>query len=302
MKKFFLPIIAIVCAGAVLTSCDDDDYSAGPQSDGAYFATTTVCDYTNLFRDATVIEIPVLRNSEGSAASFGLTFTDPSGKFIAPSSVYFAEGQSQTLIPITFDGEDLELTDYKVTLALDEKAYPYGITTLELTIGLDGSLRWASLGTGKYTDGFLTSLFGMEPVVQDVEIQYNLGTEGLYRIVNPYGDGTPYVEPGEVAPDDIRYMEIDASNPKNVVIEPFATGLDWGYGEIVFFSASYYYMEGGYSAATIIANNLNGTLEDNVITFNNKALFVQMGTDLYYGNTNDAFRLELPTTDADSQE
>ncbi|WP_302591020.1 hypothetical protein [uncultured Muribaculum sp.] len=296
MKKYFLPLIAMLCAGAVFTSCDDDDYSAGPESDGAYFATNTANKFVNLFRDETVIEIPVLRNSDGEAASFGLTLTDPSGMFSVPEAVTFSQGQKETLVPITFDGEALALTDYKVELSINGNAYPYGITTLSLTIGLDGSLRWARLGTGKYTDGFLTSLFGMEPVVQDVEIDYNLGTKGLYRIVNPYGDGTPYVEEGEVDPNDIRYMEIDASNPKNVVIEPFNSGLDWGYGEMTFMSASYYYMDLGNSAEAIIANKLNGTLVNNVITFNSGALFVQMDK-LYKANTNEAFRLELPVSE-----
>ncbi len=136
----------------------------------------------------------------------------------------------------------------------------------------------------------------MDPVVQDVEIDYNLGTKGLYRIVNPYGDGTPYVEEGEVDPNDIRYMEIDVSNPKNVVIEPFNSGLDWGYGEMTFMSASYYYMDLGNNAEEIVANKLNGTLVNNVITFNSGALFVQMDK-LYKANTNEAFRLELPVSE-----
>lgn len=297
MKKFFLPILAMVCAGAAFTSCSDDDYSAGPLSDGAYFPTNTVTKYTNLFRDASVIEIPMMRNGDAEAATFALKLTDPSGMFSVPASVSFAAGQNEALVPITFDGEALALSDYTVQLSIADNAFPYGITDLTLTIGLDGSLRWARMGTGKYVDGFLTSLFGMEPVEQEVEIDYNLGTNGLYRIVNPYGDGTPYVEEGEVDPNDVRYMEIDASNPKNVVIEPFNTGLDWGYGTIVLMSASYYYMDRGNSAETIIANSLNGTLVDNVITFNTGALFIQMGSSLYQGNKNDAFRLELPVED-----
>lgn len=295
MKKFFLPIMAMLFAGAAFTSCgDDDDYSEGPKSDGAYFATSTVTNYTNLFRDASVIEIPILRNGDGEAATFGLKLTDPSGMFSVPASVTFNAGQKKTIVPITFDGQALGLSDYKVTLSVADNAFPYAIDDLELTIGLDGSLRWERMGTGKYVDGFLTSLFGLEPVEQEVEIDRNMGTDGLYRIVNPYGDGTPYVEEGEVDPNDIRYMEIDATNPQNVVIEPFNTGLDWGYGTIVLMSASYYYMSGGYSPEVIIANDLNGTLVDNVITFKTGALIVQMGSDLYKGNNNDAFRLELP--------
>lgn len=296
MKKFFLPILAIVCAGAAFTSCsDDDDYAKGPLSEGAYFPTTAPTNYTDLFRDASVVEVPIARNGDAEAATFNLTLTDPSGMFSAPASVTFNAGQSETLVPITFDGEALALTDYKVQLSIVDNAFPYGIQDLTLTIGLDGSLRWAPMGKGKYVDGFVTSLFGLEPVEQEVEVEYNLGTKGLYRIVNPYGDGTPYVEEGEVDPNDVRYMEVDASNPKFVVIEPFNTGLDWGYGTMIFMSASYYYMNRGYSADVIIANNLNGTMVNNVITFKTGALMVQMGSSMYKANNNNAFRLELPT-------
>ena len=65
---------------------------------------------------------------------------------------------------------------------------------------------------------------------------------------------------------------------------------------MTFMSASYYYMDLGNSAEEIVANKLNGTLVNNVITFNSGALFVQMDK-LYKANTNEAFRLELPVSE-----
>ncbi len=298
MKKFFLPILAMVCAGAAFTSCSDDDYSAGPLSDGAYFPTNTVTNYTNLFRDASVIEIPVMRNGDAEAASFALRLDDPSGMFSVPATVNFAAGQSETLVPITFDGEALALSDYKVVLSIAENAFPYGIDDLTLTIGLDGSLRWAPMGMGKYVDGFLAPIYGFEAVEQEVRVEQNLGTKGLYRIVNAYGADSPYVGYFEKYPENDSYLEIDATNPNFVIIEPQSLGVDLGYGNTVVLSSNYYFTEiAGNPAAAVVAAGYNGTLVNGVITFTVKGLMIQDDEGLGYTNGDGGFRLELPTDD-----
>lgn len=297
MKKFFLPILAMVCAGAAFTSCSDDDYSAGPLSDGAYFPTNTVTKYTNLFRDASVIEIPMMRNGDAEAATFALKLTDPSGMFSVPASVSFAAGQNEALVPITFDGEALALSDYTVQLSIVD-GFPYGINDLTLTIGLDGSLRWAPMGKGKYVDGFIAPVYGLEPVEQEVLVEKNLGTNGLYRIVNAYGADSPYVDEFLKYPENDSYLEIDASNPKFVIVEPQSLGVDLGYGNTIALSSNYYFtVIGGNSAQNVVAAGYNGTLVDGVITFTVKGLLIQDNDGLAYANNNGCFRLELPVED-----
>lgn len=156
---------------------------------------------------------------------------------------------------------------------------------------------WESLGTGLYTDDFMTTFYNVSPQTYEVEIEGNTEYPGLYRLVNPYGEAYPYNEEGDWDASKKYYMEINACDPEGVYIDYQGMGIDWGQGELYVFSFAANYLAGGYSLEDIKAAGYCGTLVDGVITFATKTLLVAIpdySSDLYYANTNGAFMVVLP--------
>ncbi|MDE6269192.1 MAG: hypothetical protein K2M04_08945 [Muribaculaceae bacterium] len=124
---------------------------------------------------------------------------------------------------------------------------------------------WEQLGTGLFTDGFVDAVYGEEPATYEVEVEENAEVPGLYRIVNVYqNQANPINEPSD---EDI-YIEIDATNPNFVTIEPQATGLvDPEDGPLYIMNRATLYVKQGNSESAIIGAGYNDTLEDGVINF-----------------------------------
>lgn len=158
--------------------------------------------------------------------------------------------------------------------------------------------KWESLGIGLYTDDLVTGIYGsygVSSVSYEVEVEENLDTPGLYRIVNPYGAAYPNNEEGDYDASKKYYLEINACDPEGVYYEYQSLGFDWGYGEFYTYSMAWYYMQNGYDFETVKEAGYCGTLVDGVITFPVKALAMGMpdyGT--VYANMNGAFKLVLP--------
>ena len=93
-------------------------------------------------------------------------------------------------------------------------------------------------------------------------------------------------------------MYIHAENPNMVYLEPFETGMDWGYGVITIRSLADHYLEGGNALEDIAAAGYCGTLENGEITFPVKGMLISMSRQddgaWYYGNTGGKFSLLLP--------
>ena len=171
---------------------------------------------------------------------------------------------------------------------------------------------WESLGIGLYTDNFIGPLFTRagEPIgPYEVEVQQNKNEPGLYRLVDPYANGT-FVLTEEDDPYTSSTLEIDATDPEGVIIYPQFIGIDYSYGNISIASAG-----GGYAAnndlATLKEKGYLGTLSEGVITLPNKTYtyttddgeeaeetyqgFVFMGSSSYHVGVADGFQLVLPS-------
>lgn len=83
-----------------------------------------------------------------------------------------------------------------------------------------GASPWQSLGIGYYTEDFIVSHYGYDPVTYEVEIQESTSTPGVYRIKNAYAPlcGMFGMEGGE---EDII---VHAENPAGVYILTQSTG------------------------------------------------------------------------------
>ena len=151
-------------------------------------------------------------------------------------------------------------------------------------VGAGGPV-WNSLGMGQYTEGFVCSLFNVQPVSYVVEVQECEDKPGLYRLVNPYGEAYPYNQAGDWDASKDYYLEINAQDPEGVYIEAQKLGFDWGYG--MFSASSYAYMlMAKYDLETIKAAGYCGKLQDGVITFPTQGLLVTMESEdgWYYAN------------------
>lgn len=174
-----------------------------------------------------------------------------------------------------------------------------------------GGNPWVSMGMGVYTENFISSLFGSEPVTYEVEVLQNTTIPGIYKMVYPYGEIYPYNDPGDWSTAGSYDIEIDATDPEGVVIYKQSTGVDWGRGEMFIQSVgAYNNVTGGYDLGTLKSYGYLGTLENGVITlpiFERETSdggtaqyqgYVSMGSSNYYAGSAGEFKLVLPGSPA----
>lgn len=207
-------------------------------------------------------------------------------------------------------GEGLTGKLQVVVVVLDEEGAVKGVYASPFEYYGGGANPWQSLGIGLYTEDFIGSVFGADPVTYEVEIEENSEHPGLYRMLSPYDGKFPYNEDGDWDASSVYNIEVNAEDPEGVYIEQQATGVDWGYGPISIISWGARYL-GSNSFEDVKAEGYLGTLVNGVITLpvfdretddgiaHYQGLTV-MGTSGYYGCTNGAFKLVLPEA-VDSQ-
>ena len=139
--------------------------------------------------------------------------------------------------------------------------------------------RWRSIGNCQYTDAFISALFNVDDLTYEVEVQKSLVNDGVFRLVNPYGEAYEYNDPGDYQTKPYHYMVVNASNRDAVFIQEFHSGMDWGYGEF------------------ILSSSAPGTLKDKVITFPANGLQVKLDNPEYPNpfpaNENGTFKIDL---------
>ena len=148
--------------------------------------------------------------------------------------------------------------------------------------------EYKSLGMGTYTDDMVLTLFtGMKPATYQVEIRQSVEDPNYYQVVAPYGANfiaEATAQFGSTISEDMydsagtKILTLDATDPNNVTFSEFATGCDFGYGEM--------------SIGIIAENNL--TFKDGVFTAPKKGLYITDNDGSYYANNNGAFRIALP--------
>ena len=192
-----------------------------------------------------------------------------------------------------------------VVVVLDDEQAIQGVYSSPFEYYGGGANPWVSLGKGLYTEDFVSSLFGVDPVTYEVEIEENTETPGLYRMIYPYGEIYPYNEEGDWDASSVYNIEINAEDPEGVYIPVQDIGIDWGYGAMAIMSWGARYVADN-SMDELKAEGYMGTLKDGVITLpvferetsdGGTALYqglVYKGSSGYYAGANGAFKLVLP--------
>ena len=304
MKKINLILGALVCMFAFSACTEEVEYTpAQPEAaKGVYFPEPSAT--IQLVAGQTSIDVNVCRVNKTVAQDVAIKVVsnnDEAGVLTVPEQVSFNAGDSVTTLTIACD---MLKKSPSSTLNLQieiEGASTYEKSSMALTVKLPA---WKSLGLAQYTDDFIASLFtDVEPVTYNVEIQENVETPGLYRLVNPYGAAFPYNQEGDWNTSSDFYLEINAIDPQGVYIETQALGFDWGYGEFLASSQTAQLLA-NYDLETIkAAGGYCGTLVDGVITFPAKALLVSAESldGWYYANSNSAFKVVLPSASKSSK-
>ena len=284
-----------------------------------------------------VITFPGFQPKDYSAtlAAQGV-FTDLSGNVFAQAIVELGDDATNVkAVVIEADADPEAVADAIAAGELEAYDVTSGIINVPIPEGLSGKLQivlvvldeegavktisaspfeyyggaaspWQSIGIGLYTEDFVSSLFGVDPVTYEVEIEENNDTPGLYRMIYPYDGKFPYNEAGDWDASATYNVEVNAEDPEGVYILPQSIGIDWGHGAMAIASMGGYYLASGDPYDELKAEGYFGTLVDGVITLpvferetsdGGTAIFqgvTIMGTSTYYGCSNGAFKLVLP--------
>lgn len=166
--------------------------------------------------------------------------------------------------------------------------------------------QWKPVGKATYSEDVLASIYpeDCENKVYEVDIEEDVNTPGRYRLIDLYGPAYPYYndllnDENIVSHTHHHYVVVDTTNPDMVFIEGSPLGLDFGYGQVSFFSEGWLSMMTGADLTDESVLEGFGTLKDGKITFLGGALFVYMPEfGLLRGNINHKFYIQLPETTA----
>lgn len=292
LKIFFLATVAI--AAGLFTACNDDDFTAGPDVDGAqvYFPENVTTQHS-ISDDVTSIAIPVKRIVKDEALTVAILASDESELFTIPSSVTFAASKETSELLITFDRTKLEDgKEYPLSFLINDEnnSTPYGNRMLSITVA---PWPWEELGTGKFRDDWLCAMFkGGNPEIE-VTVHKHKSKAGIYMIEEMYG--WPFLteffgaDQETVEAQAVTYtpanITIDCSDPNKVFFPRQFTGvtdIDSSYGD--------------YEIATLSGGE--GTLVNGVITFPKEALGLLCKAGNSKANKNGLFRIILPGYEA----
>lgn len=287
------------------TACNDEvKYtSADLLTNAQVYFPSTLPSKVNLSQDLSVKSYDVVLYRIDKAAALTVNISavnDDPGIFTIPTSVSFTAGSEMTKLTITYDPVALGYDTYKsITLTVSDGSLttPYGVSSYTFTAGIPSA--WKSLGLATYTDDFMTTFWGVSLVPYQVEIQENMVTPGVFRLVNPYGEAYPYNDPGDWDDSKDYYFEINASDPNGVYIPHWQeTGCDWGYGPIKMSSiAGLRLFQGNTLESQKEAGNC-GTYADGIITFPKSTLLISLPNyqtgGFYTANGNGWFQVIMP--------
>ncbi len=162
---------------------------------------------------------------------------------------------------------------------------------------------WEDMGMATYRDDLATSIWAGGPVTYQVAMQKSRTTEGLYRLVCPYGGNTfPYAMTGDYGKgyncDKDYYMTIHAEDPSKVWIE-LEEQMDGELGKCIFGSLVSYYLSQGHSLDDLKEEypEYFGTLVNGLITMPKNMMvcsLTEYHNGFYNANLSGLFAVALP--------
>ncbi|MDD6529551.1 MAG: hypothetical protein PUF41_06030 [Prevotella copri] len=312
MNKIFryakIAVAALVTV-AMAACTSDYEYDTPEALKGAqvYFS-NTLPSKIEVNKESGNFDVTLSRQNTEGELTVPLMFTADEGNiYTVPSTVTFADGEATANIHITFNPDDLVYGNYvggTISFDADNFSTPFGATSYQFKAGAS-AYEDVEGGKGKFRDGLISALYGIEVLEYDVQIQQDAHTPGIYRVVAPYAQkGWSGSQPWYTAFDENESntdMIIDATDPDFVYIKgTFNTGVTLNSSDGVLSAISYvqYLLDKGNSLDLIKSKmpELFGTFKDGVFTFPAKSILLYFGSggDLYYGNTDGMLRVAMP--------
>lgn len=312
MNKIFryakIAVAALVTV-AMAACTSDYEYDTPEALKGAqvYFS-NTLPSKIEVNKESGNFDVTLSRQNTKGELTVPLMFTADEGNiYTVPSTVTFADGEATANIHITFNPDDLVYGNYvggTISFDADNFSTPFGATSYQFKAGAS-AYEDVEGGKGKFRDGLISALYGIEVLEYDVQIQKDAHTPGIYRVVAPYGQkGWSGANPWYTAFDENESntdMIIDATDPDFVYIKgTFNTGVTLNSSDGVLSAISYvqYLLDNGNSLDLIKSKKpeLFGTFKDGIFSFPAKSILLYFGSggDLYYGNTDGMLRVAMP--------
>lgn len=148
-------------------------------------------------------------------------------------------------------------------------------------------LTYKSIGEGHMTEDMITYLLNCNPITYKVTIEQATDGSAHYRVLAPYGKnfatalentcGKVLTE-AQYDAEGKCFIEIDATNPDDVIFHKTMTGCDYGFGELFIG----------------INKDYNVTLKDGIMTAPVLGIAVGYGNSAWAGNRRGKFRIALP--------
>ena len=309
MKNIFKYAYSALIGVAAFTavSCSDSyeydgrgNWNATPDYADIYFPETSQSMELDP-ADPTTATIQVMRRNTSSALSVPFEITRNTDNVFTVGQANFAAGESVANIEVSFPNAQVG-TPYTLQLTLKDPSlvsaysediiYTYKVTRVKWNdVGFyyDGDGNKVE-GWCLYTDDFIDGIFSTSTPTYPVRVQERDDQKGVFRVINAYGEGYPYNEPGDWDDSKDYYMIINATDPSNVFFDPYEIelGLDWGYGMFLV----------RHEAAGKGGNDNVGKYENGAITFPAKSFLIGManyndGKYGWYANPNGKFKLVL---------
>lgn len=252
MKKIFKYFMMVVVAisGLSLASCsdDDDNYTIGEQSDGAYIY-SSFSSKTFKPEDAQTFSITLGRTNSAEEATYDLKCNNEI--FTAPTKVTFKAGEKEVAVPVTCN-LDLGQTESVMFTIPTEESSVYGDDTLSITIARD--YTWEKVGEAQFTD----KVWGMEATVDVMKAKE--GTN-LYKFACPLT--TAFKQVGEEELPGEADIKFTMDEEGNVSMEDGIYDVETGTNFTADKDASlyqFYYVSTGNLASYCSFTNDNGTI------------------------------------------
>lgn len=321
--KTTLRSAAALLAGVLtmaLTACVSDyeyDGAAAVKGDEVYFSQDLASQY-ELDTKASKLNVPVNRVKTDDEITVPVRVTLEDGSVFqtgAQAEVTFAKGEATANLVLTYNPDNIQYGKYEtVSLCVGDSTYTsvYGLASYTFSAG---ATAWKAMKQGTWRDGIVSDFYGVDNYQYAVDMEENVLTPGVYRVVDPYMNH-PYswLDDAKTQPDhdyydfDTRhYFTIHAEDPNMVYAFMDLNGigktgltLNSGDGEIGFISRVQHAMLGGKTLDEIKASNPEyfAQLKDGVIQFSAGqfmgTLTTSEGTQGYYKVGDDLFAVALP--------
>lgn len=267
------------------------------------------------FADATpVFDETTFYNAENNKLE--ITF-DPSVAF-ARYGIFEGLTSQKMIDTLLLNGEGSKTIESSQVIELADVAANKALSVVAITFDKDGAPlewgskvfsfvddeagEWKSLGQTKVTCDIFESLFFDDVITEmQCEIQQNVMNQGIYRLVNPFGEYYPLNDADEYESTMNHYIVIDATDPDMVMMDMQFTGNDWGGGYFVIVGRASYEIFAGTDPSKV--KDHAGVLSNNTISFPeqgilcwcpNWAAFGGNPGSLYYTNISGKTSIEVP--------